>query len=202
MPQLETTSAISMPLPQPRLFKDEKRSNCAKNNSTIAAWSIRIDRSQPSYRSPPARSPDAMCNSSGGGQAVTAGFKPADNWPRPVDVCPHNEIFRAHRLPEQQETDGSREAQGVSIQVAILKILASHDSGRATTASLKRDIAILATSGPEWSARMRRLAARVGDNRYSRQRPCALGWRRLANHCRGAGFPACARGGDAGQPAG
>jgi hypothetical protein len=54
------------------------------------------------------------------------------------------------------------EAQGVSIQVAILKVLASHDSGRATTASLKRDIAILATSGPEWNARMRRLAGRVG----------------------------------------
>jgi hypothetical protein len=49
----------------------------------------------------------------------------------------------------------------VSIQVAILKILASHDSGSATTASLKRDIAILATSGPEWNARMRRLAGRV-----------------------------------------
>ena len=49
----------------------------------------------------------------------------------------------------------------MSIQVAILKVLASHDSGRATTASLKRDIAILATSGPEWSARMRRLAGRV-----------------------------------------
>jgi len=53
------------------------------------------------------------------------------------------------------------EALGVSIQVAILKVLASHDSGRATTASLKRDIAILATSGPEWNARMRRLAGRV-----------------------------------------
>jgi len=50
----------------------------------------------------------------------------------------------------------------VSIQVAILKVLASHDNGRATTASLKRDIAILATSGPEWSARTRRLAGRVG----------------------------------------
>jgi len=49
----------------------------------------------------------------------------------------------------------------VSIQVAILKVLASHDSGRATTASLKRDIAILATSGPEWNTRMRRLAGRV-----------------------------------------
>ena len=49
----------------------------------------------------------------------------------------------------------------MSIQVTILKVLASHDSGRATTASLKRDIAILATSGPEWNARMRRLSGRV-----------------------------------------
>jgi hypothetical protein len=49
----------------------------------------------------------------------------------------------------------------VSIQVAILKVLASHGSGRATTESLKRDIALLATSGPEWNARMRRLAGRV-----------------------------------------
>jgi hypothetical protein len=49
----------------------------------------------------------------------------------------------------------------VSIQVAILKILASHDSGRATHDSLKRDIVILTTSGPDWSARIRRLAGRV-----------------------------------------
>lgn len=51
----------------------------------------------------------------------------------------------------------------MSIQVAILKVLASHDSGRATTDSLKKDIAILATSGPEWNARMRRLAGRVSS---------------------------------------
>ena len=49
----------------------------------------------------------------------------------------------------------------MSIQVAILKVLASHGSGRATTESLKQDIALLATSGPEWNARMRRLAGRV-----------------------------------------
>lgn len=49
----------------------------------------------------------------------------------------------------------------MSIQVAILKILASHGSGRATHDSLKRDIVILATSGPDWSARIRRLAGRV-----------------------------------------
>ena len=49
----------------------------------------------------------------------------------------------------------------MSLQVTILKVLASHDSGRATLASLNRDIAILSASGAEWSARTRRLAARV-----------------------------------------
>jgi hypothetical protein len=49
----------------------------------------------------------------------------------------------------------------VSIQVAILKVLASHGSSRATLASLKRDIVILTTSGPDWNARIKRLARRV-----------------------------------------
>lgn len=49
----------------------------------------------------------------------------------------------------------------MSIQVAILKVLASHSSGRASLSSLRRDIAILTASGAEWSARIRRLAARV-----------------------------------------
>ena len=39
--------------------------------------------------------------------------------------------------------------------------MASHGSGRATLSSLKADIAILAASGAEWNARIRRLAARV-----------------------------------------
>ena len=49
----------------------------------------------------------------------------------------------------------------MSIQVAILKILSSHGSGRAPLASLNRDIAILSGSGAEWTSRVRRLAARV-----------------------------------------
>ena len=49
----------------------------------------------------------------------------------------------------------------MSLQVTILKVLASHDSGRATLASLNRDIAILSASGAEWSVRIKRLAARV-----------------------------------------
>lgn len=39
--------------------------------------------------------------------------------------------------------------------------MASHSSGFATLSSLKADIAILTGSGAEWSARTRRLAARV-----------------------------------------
>ena len=49
----------------------------------------------------------------------------------------------------------------MSIQVAILKVLASHGNGRATLASLKRDIVILTASGGDWSARLKRLAGRV-----------------------------------------
>jgi hypothetical protein len=49
----------------------------------------------------------------------------------------------------------------VSIQVAILKILASHGNGRATLASLKRDLVILTASGADWGARLKRLAGRV-----------------------------------------
>ena len=49
----------------------------------------------------------------------------------------------------------------MSIQIAVLKILSSHGSGRAPLASLNRDIAILTASGAEWSARIRRLASRV-----------------------------------------
>lgn len=39
--------------------------------------------------------------------------------------------------------------------------MASHGGGRATLSSLKADIAVLTASGAEWSARIRRLAARV-----------------------------------------
>ena len=49
----------------------------------------------------------------------------------------------------------------MSIQVAILKVLASHGNGRATLASLKRDLVILTASGSDWSARLKRLAGRV-----------------------------------------
>jgi hypothetical protein len=51
----------------------------------------------------------------------------------------------------------------LSIQIAILKVLASHGSGRATLNSLKHDLAILSSSGADWHARIKRLALRVPE---------------------------------------
>jgi hypothetical protein len=48
-----------------------------------------------------------------------------------------------------------------NFQVTVLKILASYPGGHATLADLKRDMAVLVTSGNEWAKRTKRLAARV-----------------------------------------
>jgi hypothetical protein len=51
----------------------------------------------------------------------------------------------------------------VNFQVTVLKILVSYPDGFAVMEDLKRDMAILATSGRDWADRTRRLAARVPD---------------------------------------
>ncbi|WLB24093.1 hypothetical protein [Bradyrhizobium japonicum] len=51
----------------------------------------------------------------------------------------------------------------MNFQVTVLKILVSYPRGHASMADLKRDMAILATSGRDWAERTRRLAARVPD---------------------------------------
>jgi hypothetical protein len=47
------------------------------------------------------------------------------------------------------------------LQFSILKVLAGQPDGRASVADLNRTITLL--SGPEWTARMKRLSARVPD---------------------------------------
>jgi hypothetical protein len=47
--------------------------------------------------------------------------------------------------------------------MSIVKVLSSYPDGRATLAALNADLKILAGSGREWTARMKRLAARVPD---------------------------------------
>ncbi|OPZ00069.1 hypothetical protein A5906_23835 [Bradyrhizobium sacchari] len=51
----------------------------------------------------------------------------------------------------------------MSFQVSILKILAGQPEGRASLAVLKHYLAVFYTSGPEWTDRMKRFAARVPD---------------------------------------
>jgi hypothetical protein len=49
----------------------------------------------------------------------------------------------------------------VSFQITVLKVLAGHPNGRASLADLKRAVAILISSGPDWTDRTRRMAARA-----------------------------------------
>ncbi|WP_253575062.1 hypothetical protein [Bradyrhizobium japonicum] len=49
----------------------------------------------------------------------------------------------------------------MNFQVTVLTILVSYPDGFALMADLKRDLAILATSGRDWAERTKRLAARV-----------------------------------------
>lgn len=51
----------------------------------------------------------------------------------------------------------------MNFQVTVLKILAAYPEGFAVIEDLKRDMAILATSGRDWADRTRRLAAGVPD---------------------------------------
>jgi hypothetical protein len=49
----------------------------------------------------------------------------------------------------------------MSFQITILKVLAGHPEGRASLAELKRAMAILITSGSDWTDRTKRLAVRA-----------------------------------------
>ncbi|MGY4503899.1 hypothetical protein ACVWYH_007856 [Bradyrhizobium sp. GM24.11] len=51
----------------------------------------------------------------------------------------------------------------MNFQVTVLKILVSYPRGFAVMADLKRDMAILATSGRDWADRTKRLASRIPD---------------------------------------
>src|SRR5258708_460331 len=51
--------------------------------------------------------------------------------------------------------------QAMSFQITILKVLAGHPGGRTSLADLRRAVAILISSGPDWTNRTKRLAARA-----------------------------------------
>lgn len=49
----------------------------------------------------------------------------------------------------------------MSFQVTVLKVLAGHPGGRLSVDDLKRTVAILICSGPDWADRTKRLLARA-----------------------------------------
>lgn len=49
----------------------------------------------------------------------------------------------------------------MSFQITVLKVLAAHPEGRASLADLRRAVGILISSGPDWTNRTKRLAARA-----------------------------------------
>ena len=49
----------------------------------------------------------------------------------------------------------------MNFQITVLKVLAGHPGGRASLDDLKRAMAILITSGPDWTNRTKRLGARA-----------------------------------------
>jgi hypothetical protein len=51
----------------------------------------------------------------------------------------------------------------VSFQLSILKILAGQPDGRASTAVVRQYLELFYTSGPDWTNRMKRLAAIAPD---------------------------------------
>ena len=51
----------------------------------------------------------------------------------------------------------------VSFQITVLKVLAGHPGGRASLDELRRAVIILMSSGTDWTARTKRMAARAPD---------------------------------------
>ena len=51
----------------------------------------------------------------------------------------------------------------MSFQVTILKVLAGQPEGRLSLADLRNNVAILISSGPDWTDRTKRIAARTPD---------------------------------------
>jgi hypothetical protein len=53
--------------------------------------------------------------------------------------------------------------RGVSFQITVMKVLSGHPEGMASIADLTRCVAILMSSGADWTERMKRVAARAPD---------------------------------------
>jgi hypothetical protein len=76
-----------------------------------------------------------------------------------TDVRGESGIASSHCIFEAFCVSG----RAVSFQITVLKVLAGHPEGRASLADLRRAVAILISSGTDWTNRTKRLAARAPD---------------------------------------
>ena len=82
---------------------------------------------------------------------------------RREDPTRHLLIGRARypTVPGKESLAVLRQSPTLNFQVTVLKVLVSYPGGFAVLADLKRDVALLATSGRDWADRTKRLASRV-----------------------------------------
>ncbi len=79
-----------------------------------------------------------------------------------TSLCPHStRLELRHNRSLSLKSEAGRGV--VSFQITILKVLAGQPEGRASHPDVTRAVAILMSSGADWSNRMKRLAARAPD---------------------------------------
>lgn len=79
-------------------------------------------------------------------------------------LCPIDRYFDGKSWQHRDRVVSmARVGRCVSLQVAILKVLASYPDGSATVTAMNADLAILAGAGSAWTNRLKRLAAATPD---------------------------------------
>jgi hypothetical protein len=80
-------------------------------------------------------------------------------------IMPYRALYRLLEKPPPIVPEAAfyfhprRARLSVSFQITILKVLAGQTEGRAALPELTRQVSILTSSGPDWTDRMKRLAA-------------------------------------------
>jgi hypothetical protein len=83
-----------------------------------------------------------------------------DKWLAPIST--RRQLYALKKSRERwAKFTSSSEVATVSFQVTILKVLAGQPEGHLSLADLRNNVAILISSGPDWTDRTKRIAART-----------------------------------------
>ena len=85
-----------------------------------------------------------------------------DKWLAPIST--RRQLYALKKSRERwAKFPSSSEVATVSFQVTILKVLAGQPEGHLSLADLRNNVAILISSGADWTDRTKRIAARTPD---------------------------------------